>query len=271
VSEPRIFPLDDQEAALVARVLPPARAEPARLEAIFRRLTAAPVATGPARPWRLLVVGAVLLVGGASVAGYRIFEGRRPPIPPAAAPAPSRPVGPPAPPRPAAPPAPAAAVRPGHPAVAPAAAETAVRPSRRPRRRSALAPSELEREAASLAMPMARIRRGGDLTAALAEIDDYLRRFPRGTLRPEARLLRVDALLLLGRAPAALAALDAIELDDNRRGLELRLLRGELRAQSDCRAALPDFQAVLHARPAADLAGRARRDLADCLRRLPPP
>jgi hypothetical protein len=268
VSEPRVFPLDEKEAALLARVLPPSRPEPARLEAIFRRLTATPMATRKARPWRLLVAGAVLLVGGASVAGYRIFEARRPPLPAAATPAPTRPSAPPAPKHPA-----TAAVQPDQAAAPPptTAGETALRPSSRPRHRSPLARSDLEREAASLARPMARIRRGGDLTAALAEIDRYLRRFPRGTLRPEATLLRVDALLLLGRSRAALEALDAIDLDDNRRGLELRLLRGELRAQSDCRAALSDFQRVLQARPAADLAARARRDLADCLRRLPPP
>jgi tetratricopeptide (TPR) repeat protein len=128
--------------------------------------------------------------------------------------------------------------------------------------------SDLEREAARLASPLAKIRRGGDVAAALAEIDDYLSSFPRGALRPEAKLARVDALLMLGRRQAALDALDQIDLDTNRRSLELRLVRGELRAQSDCREARRDFDEVVMAAPSADLLERALRGRAACNRRV---
>jgi hypothetical protein len=257
VSERRVFALDDEEAALVGNVLPPARPEAARLEAIFQRLVVRPPPAGRAWRVRVAVVGAVLLVSGASVASYRMFQARglsSPAVLPAAVRPPERFVRAPV----VAPPTP----------FPPEAAPAAV-PASRSRARNQIRPrSDLEREAAYLAVPMAKIRRGGDPTSALAQIDHYLQRFPRGALRPEAKLLRVDALLLLRRSGAALAALDEMDLDDNRRGLELRLVRGELRAQTDCRAALPDFDAVLRARPSADLDERARRDRADCLRRL---
>jgi hypothetical protein len=254
VSERRVFSLDDEEAALLASVLPPARPAPARLEAILRRLVAGPPPAPRTRRLRLAMVGAVLLVSGASLAGYRIFEARRPSPPPSLVKPPERFREPP----------PIRTVVPAAPAPLPPS------PARnKTRARPALALSDLERETAHLAAPMAKIRRGGDLVSALADIDRYLRRFPAGTLRPEAQLLRVDALLLLHRSSAALAALDELDLDDNRRGLELRLVRGELRAQTDCRAALPDFDAVIRAAPDADLSQRARRDRADCLRRAP--
>ncbi len=257
MSEPRVFSLDEQETALLAHVLPPVHPEPARLEAIFRRLTAGQARALGTRRLRLAVAGAVLLVSGASLAGYRILEALRPsrPGPAPALKLPERFVE-----------APAAWPAPGAPPPAPVSRTPRPTHPRRP-----LALSDLERETAALVGPMAEIRRGGDVVTALFEIDRYLRRFPRGTLRPEAKLLRVDALLLLRRNRAALAALDQLDLDDNRRGLELRLVRGELRAQTDCRAALPDFDAVIRAAPSADLSARAGRDRAACLRRLPGP
>jgi TolA-binding protein len=103
-----------------------------------------------------------------------------------------------------------------------------------------------------------------DAPAALAALDDYLTRFPAGVLAPEARVARVDALLMLGRADEALRALDALPLDAHRRSTELQLIRGELRARTDCGRAEPDFTAVLARAPAAPLEERALYGRASC-------
>ena len=116
----------------------------------------------------------------------------------------------------------------------------------------------------------ARLRRRGQAAAALAEIEAYLERFPRGVLVAEARLLRVDALLALGRRGDALVALDGLDLQGQPRGLELRLLRAELRARGSCARALADFSAVLSDGQgvAGQLAERALHGRAVCHLRL---
>ncbi len=65
-------------------------------------------------------------------------------------------------------------------------------------------------------------------------------------LEPEATLLRVDALMALGKRELALSVLDRLSLDDRPRGQELQLLRGELRAESArCSEAIHDFTVAL--------------------------
>jgi len=114
-------------------------------------------------------------------------------------------------------------------------------------------------EILALQQAVGLLRGKHDAPAALAALDDYLARFPNGVLAPEARVARVDALLLLDRAAQALRALDQLPLDAHRRSTELQLIRGELRARTDCARAEPDFTAVLAraqaAQPPAQLPG----------------
>jgi TolA-binding protein len=100
--------------------------------------------------------------------------------------------------------------------------------------------------------------------AALAALDRYLSRYPAGALAREARVARVDALLLLGRSPDALAALEALPLDPYGRSIELQVIRGELRAGSNCVRAEEDFSAVLSRAPDGPLAERALYGRAVC-------
>jgi TolA-binding protein len=104
------------------------------------------------------------------------------------------------------------------------------------------APSE---EIQALEHAMGLLRGKHDAKAALAALDDYIARFPSGVFVPEARVARVDALLMLDRPDDALRALEALPLDAHRRSTELQLIRGELRARTDCARAEADFSAVL--------------------------
>lgn len=105
--------------------------------------------------------------------------------------------------------------------------------------------SKLALETRALSGAIIRLRRQGDAAGALAQLDEYLTRFPQGTLVTEAQGARVDALLLLDRHQEALAALKGLSLDDSGRDQELRIIRGELRSKVDCPHALADFDVVL--------------------------
>jgi hypothetical protein len=85
----------------------------------------------------------------------------------------------------------------------------------------------------------------------------YDQRFPAGKLRPEAERARVDALLRLERRRQALEVLERMGLGELGAG-ELRVLRGELRAESGrYRPAIEDFDTVLGASPQTRLEERA--------------
>ncbi|MHB8873728.1 MAG: tetratricopeptide repeat protein [Myxococcaceae bacterium] len=126
--------------------------------------------------------------------------------------------------------------------------------------------SSLEAESALLSTALSRLRLDKDPSGALEALDEHRRQFPRGVLRDEERVGRVDALLALGRRPEALAELEAIgagKLEQLPRGTDLRVLEAELLSESKrCDRAVPLFDALL-ARPlpaAADeraLFGRA--------------
>jgi hypothetical protein len=107
--------------------------------------------------------------------------------------------------------------------------------------------SRLGLEAASLEAALSALRAGGNGSAAraLKGIDQHLRDFPGGALELEARAARVDALLLLGHRQEARRELSALPIENVGRKNELRLIRAELRADDDCRAALGDFQVLV--------------------------
>src|SRR5262249_24637204 len=113
---------------------------------------------------------------------------------------------------------------------------------------AAPAPEEetaLAAEARLLGAAVRSLRQDHDASAALARLDEYRARFPHGTLRPEAELVRVDALLALGRRGPALALLDTLDLSGTVRARELRVLRGELRSGAGrCADAALDFAVV---------------------------
>ena len=105
----------------------------------------------------------------------------------------------------------------------------------------------LASEQALLTKALRSLRSVHDANAALVALDDYGARFPSGVLAPEAARLRTEALLLLGRKPAALAVLERDGQIGMPSGDDRRLLRGELRAAAGrWRAAAEDFDAVLH-------------------------
>jgi TolA-binding protein len=248
-----------------------------------------------ARPpfWlRPAVVAALLMVSMASVMGYeagwfaplreRLRFRSIPPAPPApvehvrrhaalAPPAPAASEEPPAPmddPTPAV--APAEIARPMTPApraplaksAPPVQVAAADSPPAAPPIVARLEPTPASEEIEALEEAMGLLRGKHDAPAALAALDAYIARFPTGVLAREARVARVDALLMLDRADEALRALEALPLDAHRRSTELQLIRGELRARTDCARAEADFTAVLaHVRtPALDeraLYGRA--------------
>jgi hypothetical protein len=96
----------------------------------------------------------------------------------------------------------------------------------------------------------------------------YRARYPEGTLKHEAESARIDALLLLGRDDDALAELRRLPLQAQGRDLELRLIRGELAAATDCARAVADFDRVLAERAPEAFAERALHGRAACRARL---
>jgi hypothetical protein len=129
------------------------------------------------------------------------------------------------------------------------------------------AASALALETPLLADALARLRQHRDAAGALAALEVYDARFPRGTLRGEADRTRVDALLMLGRDGDALEVLGRLTLRSQGRDQELRVIRGELAAATSCERAVADFNAVLAAAPAPALAERALHGRASCLAR----
>ena len=123
--------------------------------------------------------------------------------------------------------------------------------------------TELAAETRLLGAAMRSLRHGRDPAAALARLDEYRARFPHGTLRPEAELVRVDTLLALGRRGAALVVLEGLDLSRTARARELRVLRGELLSGAGrCTAAVLDFAQVFEGGDA--LEERARHGRATC-------
>jgi TolA-binding protein len=132
------------------------------------------------------------------------------------------------------------------------------------------ASSRLGQEAASLEAALSALKAGGkdNASRALQGIDQHLQKFPRGALELEARVARVDALLVLGRRQEAGRELSALPIENVGRKNELRLIRAELRADDDCRAALNDFQVLVDQSLPTAWAERALFGRGACLLKL---
>jgi hypothetical protein len=110
------------------------------------------------------------------------------------------------------------------------------------------------------------LRQKRDPIRALSLLDEYDARFSKGVLAPEAARLRIDALLLAGRRHRALDSLNALALSEGARDLELRLIRGELRADAnDCARAVADFDGVLSLAGDGSMKRRAEVGRSACL------
>ena len=128
----------------------------------------------------------------------------------------------------------------------------------------ASASSTLAAESAALERVLLKLRREHDPAGALELLDQSDALFARGSLALEARVARLDALLALGRKQEALSILNHLPFAQIGRGGELRLVRAELRASTDCALALADFDALTRQSLAPALAERALYGRAAC-------
>ncbi|MES1209306.1 MAG: hypothetical protein ABUS79_25490 [Pseudomonadota bacterium] len=126
----------------------------------------------------------------------------------------------------------------------------------------------LAEESLLLGRALASLRKQRDPVGALAELDRYHLRFPAGLLRNEAQRARADALLMAGRLAEARVALSGLRFGAGVRDRELRLIRAELAAESDCAVALDDFERVRAESPSGALAERALWGRAACHAKL---
>jgi len=112
-----------------------------------------------------------------------------------------------------------------------------------------------------LAEAIRKLRVDGDASAALRLLDQRPARFSNSALSPEVSAVRIEALLKLGQADAALSDLDRLPLHTMPRRDEWHVVRGELRAQTGRWSnAEDDFNVVLSGRlreAGGDLAERA--------------
>jgi tetratricopeptide (TPR) repeat protein len=251
----------------LAREIPRPPALPdAALERVFLRLSRPPARFWGLGPRRLVVVLAVLAVASVAVGRYALRVSRRSAPAVSVVPVPVRPVT-----APALPKAPPGAHRAPSPLPA-ASVDGIVSPpvvARAPSATTVTTPeSRLAAESKALEPAIAALRRERDAARALTLLGRYDAEFPHGVLSLEARVARIDALLALGRRTEALTLLDALPLDRVGRGTELRLVRAELHAASDCRSALADFDRVLSAAPSAGAEERALRGRSLCRRSL---
>ncbi len=125
--------------------------------------------------------------------------------------------------------------------------------SQRPERKKTALPiarpesDELINESRLIDLAIVRLHRHRDPIGTIYALDQHQRQFPAGTLRPESYLLRITALLALKRQGEALTLLDSQRLDALLpRSLELRVIRGELRAAAGrCDEATRDFTTTI--------------------------
>src|SRR5260370_34396737 len=124
-------------------------------------------------------------------------------------------------------------------------------------------------EAGILRAALAALHREKDPAAALALLDQYDARYPKGTLRGEATLARARSLRELGRDDELLRLLERVSFAGVPRAAELRVLRGELRmTRGRFAEALDDFEATLVAGGPDTIVERALFGRASCRLRL---
>jgi tetratricopeptide (TPR) repeat protein len=130
-------------------------------------------------------------------------------------------------------------------------------------------PTGASAEAGILRAALTALHHNNDPAAALALLDQYDARFPKGTLRGEATLARAHSLRQLGRDDELLRLLERVSFADVPRAAELRVLRGELRLTRRRFAdALNDFEAALVAGAPDPIVERALFGRASCRARL---
>ena len=132
-------------------------------------------------------------------------------------------------------------------------------------RSKALPDDPLAAESRSFSVALGAWHRDHDAIAALAALDEHERRFPRGQIQVEVRVLRAEILLKEGREREALTVLDEIPLAGLPRGRELQTVRGELRVKFlRCAEGRRDLGEVV-TMDAADVLGvRAARAISLC-------
>ena len=123
-------------------------------------------------------------------------------------------------------------------------------------------------EARTLSAALRRLRTDKDPAGALALLDAG--GAPARVLVDETALVRVEALLLLGRKPEALAVLEARPIAIPSQQRQIAVVRGELAADLDrCGDAIEPFTQALSANPPGDeLSERALFGRAGCRARL---
>lgn len=123
-----------------------------------------------------------------------------------------------------------------------------------------VAPSPIAVEQALLGQAVKALRDGRDARTALALLAQHAQQFPHGALASEGSMLRIEALLALGRHGEALAILDKTHLASLPNREEQLVVRGELRAaEGRWREAKQDFDdalGALRALPAASAKAR---------------
>lgn len=120
-------------------------------------------------------------------------------------------------------------------------------------------------ESRSLAAAIEHWHRDRDPHAAMAALDAHDRRFPAGQMRTEARLMRAEILLSLGRDSESLALLDRLPLAELPRARELLTVRGELRVEHGrCAEGRADLEAVISRDRSDRQAERAAAALRHC-------
>jgi len=112
---------------------------------------------------------------------------------------------------------------------------------------------------------LVQLRRERNPARALELVDVYDGRYPAGLWREEAAVIRIEALLALGRSGEALERCEALPQAALDRAPRLRVTRGELRVRyGRCDEAKSDFSAVLGLAVTEEVRGRALRGQAAC-------